>query len=410
MNAPIQPIQLTRKRLVASGPKPVPAAALTAVREALGEHARLDRRDLLIEHLHVLNDRFGQLRTDHLAALAELTKLSLAEVHEVASFYHHFDIAYEKPDGSFDAPAALTVRVCDGLACEMAGARELLAKLPALLGAEVHVIAAPCIGRCEQAPAVAVHQHPLAERHTRQRAGGGRGRCAHTRARAVRRLRRLSRARRLWSAARVPGRHARRRIGAEGDGIVGVARPRRRRLPGGAQMAHRPRRTGAAADGGEHRRRRTGHVQGPRLPRDQPAPLHRRHADRGLGGRHRGDLHLPARRIPRLPRAARTRAGCAARVAADGRHAVDRTSARRRRVHLRRRVRDDRIDRRQARHAAAAPAVRGAGGAVRQADARAQLRDAVLGAGNPGQGCRRGSRRRAATAARACVRSRYRGG
>ena len=161
MNAPIQPIQLLRKRAGQSGPKPVDAAALQAVREALGAQALLSRRDLLIEHLHVLNDRFGQLRGDHLAALAELVKLSVAEVHEVASFYHHFDIAYEKADGRYDAPAALTVRVCDGLACEMAGAKSLLDKLPALLGAEVRVIAAPCIGRCEQAPAAVVHQHPV---------------------------------------------------------------------------------------------------------------------------------------------------------------------------------------------------------------------------------------------------------
>ena len=72
--------------------------------------------------------------------------------------YHHFDVVKE---GGV-APAALTVRVCDGLSCEMAGAKDLLAKLPTLLGREVRVIAAPCIGRCEQAPAVAVGQNPVA--------------------------------------------------------------------------------------------------------------------------------------------------------------------------------------------------------------------------------------------------------
>ena len=164
MNAPVKPIQLMMKnRLGASGPRPARPDALAAVREALGERvALLARRDLLIEHLHVLNDRYGQLREDHLAALAELMKLSLTEVHEVASFYHHFEIAYERPDGSHAAPAALTVRVCDGLTCEMAGARSLLDRLPALLGDGVRVVAAPCIGRCEQAPAVVVHQHPIA--------------------------------------------------------------------------------------------------------------------------------------------------------------------------------------------------------------------------------------------------------
>ncbi len=141
--------------------RPVTAPALAAVRVAIGTLAL--RRDLLIEHLHAVNDRFGQLQTDHLAALAELLRLSQAEVFEVASFYHHFDVVRENADGGFDAPPRITVRVCDGLSCEIAGARELLQRLPDLLAADVRVIAAPCIGRCEQAPAVAVHQHPLAQ-------------------------------------------------------------------------------------------------------------------------------------------------------------------------------------------------------------------------------------------------------
>ena len=140
--------------------RPVTAQALAAVRAAVGQAAW--RRDLLIEHLHAVQDRFGQLQTDHLAALAEMLRLSQAEVYEVASFYHHFDVVRENAAGGFDAPARITVRVCDGLACEMAGARDLLQRLPTLLQADVRVIAAPCIGRCEQAPAVAVHQHPLA--------------------------------------------------------------------------------------------------------------------------------------------------------------------------------------------------------------------------------------------------------
>ena len=119
------------------------------------------RRDLLIEYLHVLNDRHGQLPTPHLAALAQLMRLSQAEVFEVASFYHHFEVVREQPDGTVPAAPALTVRVCDGLACELAGARELLQRLPALLGRDVRVVPTPCIGRCEQAPAVSVHQHPV---------------------------------------------------------------------------------------------------------------------------------------------------------------------------------------------------------------------------------------------------------
>jgi NADH:ubiquinone oxidoreductase subunit F (NADH-binding)/NADH:ubiquinone oxidoreductase subunit E len=148
-------------RRAPSGPRPAEPAALAAVYAALPA-ADFMRRDLLIEYLHALQDRYLQLRSDHLAALAELMRLSLAEVHEVASFYHHFDLAYADAQGNYAAPAALTVRVCDGIACELAGGRKLRSALPAALPAGVRVIAAPCIGRCDQAPAAVVHQHPVA--------------------------------------------------------------------------------------------------------------------------------------------------------------------------------------------------------------------------------------------------------
>ena len=131
------------------------AAVLAEVRELLGDAPR--RADLLIEHLHKLQDRYGHLSAGHLTALAEEMRMAQSEVFEVASFYHHFDIVKEGEA----APAALTVRVCDSLSCEMAGAQKLLAKLPALLGSDVRVIAAPCIGRCEQAPAAVVGQNPV---------------------------------------------------------------------------------------------------------------------------------------------------------------------------------------------------------------------------------------------------------
>ena len=130
--------------------------ALEAVRALLADTPR--RRDLLIEHLHKIQDAFGHLSDLHLVALAKEMNLPMAEVYEVASFYHHFDIV---KDGA-DAPPAITVRVCDSLSCEMAGAQDLLTRLPALLGKAVRVMAAPCIGRCEQAPAVAVGQHAVA--------------------------------------------------------------------------------------------------------------------------------------------------------------------------------------------------------------------------------------------------------
>ncbi len=131
------------------------AQALAEVRELLGGAPR--QRDLLIEHLHRIQDRYGCLAADHLAALAEEMALAQTEVYEVASFYHHFDIVKEGED----SPAALTVRVCDGLSCEMAGAQALLERLPALLGRDVRVLHAPCIGRCEQAPAAVVGQNPV---------------------------------------------------------------------------------------------------------------------------------------------------------------------------------------------------------------------------------------------------------
>ncbi len=130
-------------------------ASLAAVRTLLG--AAPHRRDLLIEHLHVLNDHFGGLHDHHLVALAKEMNIPMAEVYEVATFYHHFEVI--RGD---DVAPGLTVRVCNGLSCELAGAQDLLARLPQILGSgDVRVIAAPCIGRCEQAPAVVVHQHPV---------------------------------------------------------------------------------------------------------------------------------------------------------------------------------------------------------------------------------------------------------
>jgi NADH:ubiquinone oxidoreductase subunit F (NADH-binding)/NADH:ubiquinone oxidoreductase subunit E len=131
--------------------------ALQQVRALLGAAPR--RRDLLIEHLHRLQDRYGHLSAAHLAALAEEMKLSMTEVFEVATFYHHFDVVREGEA----APPALTVRVCDSIACEMAGAQDLLKKLPSILGKGVRVLPAPCVGRCEAAPCAVVHQNPVGE-------------------------------------------------------------------------------------------------------------------------------------------------------------------------------------------------------------------------------------------------------
>jgi NADH:ubiquinone oxidoreductase subunit F (NADH-binding)/NADH:ubiquinone oxidoreductase subunit E len=163
MNHPVIPIALEgatrqRKRQAPKG-RTVDPRALAEVKELLGKE--LPRRDRLIEYLHRINDHHGQLGAPHLAALARQLGLSQTEVYEVASFYHHFEVVKEGPDGRIAAPAALTVRVCDGLSCELAGARDLIAKLPAILGREVRVIPAPCVGRCEQAPVAVVHQNPV---------------------------------------------------------------------------------------------------------------------------------------------------------------------------------------------------------------------------------------------------------
>jgi formate dehydrogenase len=159
MNHPVIPIAVQgasrqRKREAPRGRRADPQS-LAEVQALLGDSPR--RRDLLIEHLHKIQDAYGAVSAAHLAALAQELKLAQSEVYEVASFYHHFDVLRENEA----APAALTVRVCAGLSCEMAGAQALLDKLPAILGTEVRVQAAPCVGRCEQAPAALVGQHPV---------------------------------------------------------------------------------------------------------------------------------------------------------------------------------------------------------------------------------------------------------
>ena len=123
--------------------------ALDEVRALLGDRSR--RRDLLIEHLHLIQDRYGHLSAAHLAALADEMKLALTEVYEVATFYAHFDVVKDGPP-----PPAVTVRVCDSLSCAMAGAEALLKKLPGILGKDVRVVRAPCMGACDRAPVVAV--------------------------------------------------------------------------------------------------------------------------------------------------------------------------------------------------------------------------------------------------------------
>ncbi|MBV8494826.1 MAG: NAD(P)H-dependent oxidoreductase subunit E, partial [Alphaproteobacteria bacterium] len=135
----------------------VDPAALDEVCALLGERAR--DRDLLIEHLHLLQDHCGCLHARHLVALAEEMKLPLAEVYEVASFYAHFDIVMDDEG----APPPITVRVCDSLSCALAGGEALLEDVRARLGDRARVVRAPCMGGCHNAPVAAIghalHEH-----------------------------------------------------------------------------------------------------------------------------------------------------------------------------------------------------------------------------------------------------------
>ncbi len=136
----------------------------------LGDRSR--QADLLIEHLHLLQDRYGCLHARHLVALATEMRLALVEVYEVASFYAHFDIVM---DGE-PAPPPLTVRVCDSLTCELMGAQKLLQELPGALGQDVRVVRAPCMGGCHNAPVAAIghalHEHATIDSVTRAVASG----------------------------------------------------------------------------------------------------------------------------------------------------------------------------------------------------------------------------------------------
>ena len=125
------------------------------VKALLGTEPR--RADLLIEHLHKIQDSYGHLSAAHLRALAEEMRMSMAEVYEVATFYAHFDVVKEDEA----PPPALTIRVCDSLSCELAGAQALKSALEDGLDPQkVRVLRAPCMGRCDTAPVLEIgHNH-----------------------------------------------------------------------------------------------------------------------------------------------------------------------------------------------------------------------------------------------------------
>jgi len=146
--------KLKLPRSVGKG-RQVEPQALTEIQALLGDESR--QKDLLIEHLHKIQDAYQHISAKHLVALAREMKLSKAEVYEVATFYHHFDVIKEGDT----PPPALTVRVCESLTCYMSGAQELMGSLESGLGDGVRIQRVPCVGRCDKAPVAVVGMNPI---------------------------------------------------------------------------------------------------------------------------------------------------------------------------------------------------------------------------------------------------------
>lgn len=153
--------ELKLPRAVGKG-RQVEPKALSEVQALLGDESR--QKDLLIEHLHKIQDNYTYISAAHLVALAHEMKLSRAEVYEVATFYHHFDVIKEDQT----PPPPLTVRVCDSMTCEMLGAEDLINSLEQGLGQDVRVQRVPCIGRCDKAPVAVVGMNPVENADTAQ--------------------------------------------------------------------------------------------------------------------------------------------------------------------------------------------------------------------------------------------------
>jgi formate dehydrogenase len=147
-----------RGRRKGRGVKP---AILAEVRELLGEDSPR-RSDLLIEMLHRIQDHLGYISVDHLTALAQEMNLSSTQVYEVASFYHHFDLVRD----GHPPPPPLTVRVCDSISCNLAGAEDLISNLQASLSSGVRVQRVPCVGRCQEAPVAVAGKRPVSHANT----------------------------------------------------------------------------------------------------------------------------------------------------------------------------------------------------------------------------------------------------
>ena len=150
MATPAENVPARRRKKGQGKGRSVDINALMQVRDLIGKTER--HQDLLIEFLHLIQDKYGHLSSAHLVALAHDMKMAPTEVYEVATFYHHFDVV---KDGE-PAPAAITVRVCDSVSCELTGANILIEQLKDSFGDTVRVQPVPCIGRCAEAPAAVV--------------------------------------------------------------------------------------------------------------------------------------------------------------------------------------------------------------------------------------------------------------
>ena len=157
---PLENIKKKNKRYQVKG-RQVTNSAASDIKYLLGDRPRRD--DLLIEYLHLIQDTYKHVSAEHMAALAEELRLAMAEVYEVATFYHHFDVVKEGEK----TPAPLTVRVCDGITCEMKGAKALKQELLAKCETGVRVISAPCVGACDRAPVAVVGQNQVHKASTK---------------------------------------------------------------------------------------------------------------------------------------------------------------------------------------------------------------------------------------------------
>ncbi len=327
----------------------------------------------------------------------------MTEVYEVATFYAHFDVVKEGET----PPPAVTVRVCDSLSCAMAGAESLLERLPALLGKDVRVVRAPCMGACDKAPVAAVGHAQVFEAGERSIGAAVQAHKhphAHT---PTGRLRRLSSGRRLRAAAAraSPARAREETIKAVDDaglrGLGGAGFPTGRKWTL-VRQAPGPRLMAVNGDEGEPGTFKDRYYLGLDPHRFIEGMLIAAWVVEAA------DIYVYLR--DEYPEIVADAAGGDRAREGGGPHAArnDPSAPRRGRLHLRRRVRDDRVDRGQARPAAPSPAVCRAGRPVRPADARAERRDACTGCATSSSTARSGSPRKGAASARASVRSRCR--